>query len=371
MIRILFVVNGFAIGGGELKLLELVRQMLADFQGRFHVVVCSVGQGGPLEERFRALGVRTEIFAKRHKYDLSQVRRVAALLRAEKIDLVQTTLFYADIIGTLAARWAGIRGVISWEAVTQPYGIKHLLAYRLASKGFTCAVAVSDAIRHQIITQRHVPEQKTRTIRYGVDLEAFSPSGNRGLRKSWRIPDRAVVLGTVARFSRQKGHCYLIDAACGILKKYPDVHFVLAGDGPLRPELEYRVRSLGIGESFHFLGFRHDVRDCVNAFDVFVLPSLYEGLPNAVLEAMACAKPVVATAVDGTPEAVVDGETGLLVPPEDPEALEDALGRLLANRRTMRIMGEKGRRRIENHFALEGQIQQFVDLYTWIHATAR
>jgi glycosyltransferase involved in cell wall biosynthesis len=113
----------------------------------------------------------------------------------------------------------------------------------------------------------------------------------------------------------------------------------------------------------HFLGFRSDVAEVLNAFDVFVLPSLYEGLPNAVLEAMACGLPVVATKVDGTPEAVIDGQSGILVPPADPKRLEEALVRVLSDAPLRRRLGRGARKRVETDFALGGQIESFLRLY--------
>jgi glycosyltransferase involved in cell wall biosynthesis len=362
-IRLVFVVNGFAIGGGEKKLLELVEQIRKFHADGFRVTVCSVGQGGALESAFRKTGARTVVFRKKGKYDVSLVWKVAGLLRKERADLVQTTLFYADVIGTLAAKLAGVRRVVSWEAVTQPYTVKHMTAYRLAAKGFSCSVAVSRAIQKQVVDERRVPRRKTRTIHYGIDLGLFRPKRNTGLRRRLGLAGGDIALGTVARFTHQKGHAFLLDAAPAVLKAFPRVHFIFAGDGPLRGMLQARAEQLGLRDRVHFLGFRTDVPDMLNAFDAFVLPSLYEGLPNAVLEAMACGLPVVATRVDGTPEAVVHGKSGLLVDPADSRQLADALIRLLSNARLRGRLGRSARKRIETCFGLDKQIGEFLELY--------
>ena len=369
-IRLLFLVNGFAIGGGELKLLELAKELLRRYSERFAVVVCSVGQGGPLQKEFEALDVRTEVFEKKGKYDISLIGKVARLIREENIDVVQTTLFYADVIGTLAARMAGKIPVVSWEAITEPYRKKHLLAYWLASRWFSVSVAVSDAIRRQVIEERRVSPDKAMTIHYGVDTEKFHPMHRNVLRKEIGLNRKEKILGTVARLAEQKGHCYLLDAAPSILQEHPDVHFVFAGDGPLRSELESQTCRNNLNGHVHFLGFRSDVRELMSEFDVFVLPSLWEGLPNVVLEVMACGKPVVATAVDGTPEAIVDGETGLLVPPRDPKALAEAIIKLLGDEKNIKTMGIKGRERVEQSFSLETQIDRFVELYEKLYLSS-
>jgi glycosyltransferase involved in cell wall biosynthesis len=362
-IRILFVVNGFAIGGGELKLLELVSELKKRYGNRYRTVVAAVGQSGPLQGSFERTAERTVVFPKNKPYDISQVIRLCRLIREERIDMVQTTLFYADVIGTLAARLSGIKRIISWEAVTQPYGSKRMAAYRLAAKGFRVSVSVSDAIRRQVQAERRVAESKTQTIHYGVDVRKFHPVSGKSARGTLGIPRDRFVFGTIARITEQKGHRYLLEALPEIVRKCPAVLFLFAGDGPLRESLESKAAALGVRHHVRFLGYRSDVVALMSAFDAFVLPSLYEGLPNVVLEAMACGKPVVATAVDGTPEAVVHGQTGLLVPPKNPTALCEAVLRLCQSPHLMKTMGENGRRRATERFGLDQQIPAFDALY--------
>jgi glycosyltransferase involved in cell wall biosynthesis len=363
-LRILFVVNGFAVGGGELKLLELVSELKKRYGGRYRAVVAAVGQSGPLHDPFAAAADRISVFSKKHPYDVSQVAGLLRLIREERIDVVQTTLFYADVIGTLAARLAGVTRIISWEAVTQPYGFKRMTAYRLAAKGFRMSVSVSDAIRLQVRDGRRVPGSRTRTIPYGVDTRKFRPlPGGASLRRTLGIPRRGLVFGTIARLTEQKGHRYLLEALPEIVRKCPDAFFVFAGDGPLRKSLEAGVSALRIGNHVRFLGFRGDIPELLASFDAFVLPSLYEGLPNAALEAMACGKPVIATAVDGTPEAVLHGTTGWLVPPRDPRALAGAVLKFCSDRRLMRTLGRNGRERAVKWFGIDGQITAFDELY--------
>jgi len=362
-INVLFIVNGFAIGGGELKVLDLVKGLNQWHKNEFRTVVCSVGQSGPLYQRFVDLGVKTVVFEKKRAFDFSLIGKVARVIREEKVDIVHTTLFYADVIGAVAARIAGVNKIISWEAVTEPYGLKHLLAYRIASELYTKSVAVSEAIEMKVRREYKVPSKKTMTIHYGVDLEKFTPSDGSGLRKELGINKGDVVFGTVARFTEQKGHRYLIEAAKKVVKSNGSAHFVLVGDGPLREEIEIMIKDMGVEKHFHLLGFRTDVDRLLNSFDVFVLPSLYEGLPNAVLEAMAAGLPVIATAVDGTPEAVLHRETGLLVKSKDSEVLADSILTLCNNEKMRKEFGEKGRLRVEEHFSWQGEVTKFASLY--------
>ena len=358
-INMLQMVNGFAVGGGEIKLLELIQHL---DKNKYNITICSVGQGGPLQPDFEKLGHRVVVFNKKFSFDFSQVTKVAALMKELKIELVQTTLFYADVIGAYAAWLAKVPVVISWEAVSHPYKARHTMAYKLANRKMDMVVAVSNAIRKQVIEERGVEPEKAMTIHYGIDLEKYSITDNL-TRSDIGVAENDIVLGTVARYTDQKGHKYLIEAAPKIIEKFPNVHFVFAGDGPNRSDMESQISKLGLKNHFHLLGFRNDVVDLLNLFDVFVLPSLYEGLPNVVLEAMACWKPVIATGVDGTAEAVEDGVTGYIMPSKNPAEISEKVIQLLSSNGKIEEMGKAGRQRVEQHFSLEKQIREFDNLY--------
>lgn len=361
-INILHVVNGFAIGGGELKLLELVEHLNKE---KYNQVVCSVGQGGPLHEQFKEVSSKVVVFPKKNKFDIGLIFKVAKLMKEEKINIVQTTLFYADVIGALAAKLAKSPYVISWDVVTQQFKKRHEVGFRIAKRYIDLVVTVSDAINRKVSSDRGVPQNKVRTIRYGVDLSKFQNNSgiNKAKRKELGFCDEDILLGTVARLSMQKGHKYLIEAAPQIIKQFPNVKFVFIGDGPLRKDIENQISSLGLDSYFYLMGFRNDVQEILGIFDVFILPSLWEGLPNVVLEAMASSRPVIATAVDGTPEAVIDNENGYLVPSKDPIALQNAIIRLISNKNQLIAFGQNSRRRVEEYFSLEKQVSCFEDLY--------
>lgn len=367
-VNVLQLVNGFAIGGAERKLLDLVRSL--DKQN-YNVTVCSVGQGGPLQEEFEKLGVKVVVFPKRFAFDVSLIFRVARLLRRERIDILQTTLLYADLIGALAGRIAGVPAVISWETVSHGANdslrvkLRHKLGYRLAMKFVDKIVAVSDETKKSIIENRGIPAEKLLTIHYGVDLAKYNRTDGLSKRKELNIGSKVPVLGVVARLEEIKGHKYFIDAVKEVIKQFPALQCVLVGDGSLRQSLENKVKKLGLHANFHFLGFRDDVYSLLNIFDIFVLPSISEGLPNVILEAMACSKPVVATSVGGIPEAVVDGVTGFLVPARSPKSMAQAIIKLLENNRTLIAMGQRGRHHVEQGFSLQKQISQFQNLYDY------
>ncbi len=370
-INLLHIVNGLAIGGGELKLLELVKNLVEKRADKYNVTVCSVGQGGTLQPEFERLGIKVFVIEKKHKFDLSQVFKVRKIIKEEKVDLVQTTLFYADVIGALAAKLAGVKAVISWDTVSHPPDsfearLRHKLSYQFCMRFVKKIVAVSEGVKKYLVEERKIDSGKIDIIHYGIDLSSFKTRNgflDKKTRSKLGIPDHKIVIGTVARLEIQKGHKYLIEAAPGIISKFPDVVFVFAGDGTLRQELELQVNALGLREHFRFLGFRKDVKELLFAFDIFVLPSLFEGLPNVILEAMASGRPIVASAVDGTPELLEHKETGLLVPPKSPQALQSALLNLLEKEDKGQKLGQQAKRMAEQKFSFEQQFQKFEKVY--------
>ena len=203
------------------------------------------------------------------------------------------------------------------------------------------------------------PGDKIRVVHNGIDVDRGPVHGDPGLRAVLAgRSDRPLVL-TVARLDAQKGYGHLLAAAATV----PDAVFVLVGEGRKKATLKRQAHALGIAERVRFLGHRNDVPDLLAACDVFVLPSLYEGLPLSVLEAMAAARPVVATAIDGTTEAVVPGVTGLLVPPADPTRLAGAIRALLEDGALARRMGEEGRARVCREFSLRRMIDGVTGVY--------
>ena len=349
----MLVVNGFGVGGGELKLLELASLLNRD---KYAITIVSVGQGGILEERFRALGYTTHILPKCCRFDLRLPRRLGQLMRSCEAELVMSTLFYADIVSALATIYYKPKALLSWEVITGQLDWYQILAYRLLSGRFNHVAAVSDSIHPFIRGSRGMKADRISTIYYGVDLDKYQPCQEVEQKDG-------LLFGTVARLTLQKGHVWLLQAIPKVLEKYPAAHWQFAGEGDKRAELEKQARELGIAHAVEFLGNRNDVKDLLKTFDVFVLPSLWEGFPNVLLEAMACGLPVIATAVDGTIELVVEGETGRLIEKENAAALAAAMQELAGSAALRQQMGKMGRLRVQNHFSLGKQVAEFEALF--------
>lgn len=368
-LRILQIVDGFRMGGAENKLWELIERLDTE---KYEISLANVGPTGPLQSQFEKLGIEMFHFPRRFSFDPLPLLQLRRLIRARQIDIIQTTLLWADIIGGVAAWWAKAPAMISWETVTHngdPYhnNLQRRLGYEWVMKHCDLIVAVSREVGDSVQQQRRIPPEKIRVIHYGVDLQKFFPRQDEAVlakRRELGVASADLLIAITARLEPLKGHRYFIEAFAPVVKQFPQVQAIFVGDGSLRRELEQQAQQLGLGKHIKFLGVRKDVSEILSAIDLLVLPALGgEGLPNVLLEGMACAKPVIATRVGGVPELVREGENGYLVPPEDVPALQKALTHALADRQRLRRMAEVARRIVENEFSLRLQVSRFEEVF--------
>jgi glycosyltransferase involved in cell wall biosynthesis len=299
--------------------------------------------------------------------------KLRQLLGRLEVDVLHTHVHLAaGVLGRLAARTAG-RVVISHLHIENHFRPQRLARAPLVAldngTARLCArlVAVSDATR-SAFERQGFPRRLLETVHNGVDVAALEAARPPGIRSELGLADDALVLGHVGRLAPVKGQRELLEAVSSLSSRHPGAHVVLIGrdlerDGAYAAELRQLAKALGIDERVHFAGFRSNAAAAIQELDVVVLPSWIEGLPLVVLEAMAHAKPVVATAVGGTPEAVVDGETGLLVPPRDVPALAAALDRILTDASLRDRLGQAGRARASEHFDVEAMTRRVLEIY--------
>ncbi len=343
--------DGSAFGGVERTLLQLLAH--TDRSRWRPVLFHHAGPGVELlVTGAHELGVTTRAVPRMQ--GVRALRRLPHFVRSLRRE--QPAVFHAHLnwllsckFGLMAARIAGVPLVIAslQQFLLPPWRPNVYWQQRIVASAVDRYVAVSQAIANQLSGSFDVPTGKIGVIHNGIPVDTFD--GRSVPRGKSAVPDgahRPIVL-TVARLDDQKGHDFLLEAIADI----PDGTFVFAGDGDRRAALEEKAHRLGVASRVLFLGHRTDVPTLLAECDLFVLPSLYEGFPLSVLEAMASAKPVVATAVGGTPEAVVDGVTGHLVRPEEPAALADAITRILADPLRAHGMGLAGRARVRELFS--------------------
>jgi len=295
--------------------------------------------------------------------------RIGTLCRfVEELRAAEPTIFHAHLNWPLGCRY----GVAAAKISRVPAIVATLHLYApVADARFgwlkQCAqaamidqyIAVSRGVKENLCKDLGTPDSKVRVVHNGIRLTAFERAANAGLRDKLTEGRDLPVVFTPARLHAQKGHTYLLQAAAQV----PDAIFVLAGDGPERSALEELCLRLGLEDRVRFLGRREDIPELLATCDLFVLPSLYEGLPLSVLEAMASGKPVVATGVGGTDEVVVHGSTGKLVPPMDVTALAVAIGAMLRDQAMAARFGEAGRKRVAQLFSAEVMVRGVSDLY--------
>jgi glycosyltransferase involved in cell wall biosynthesis len=242
----------------------------------------------------------------------------------------------------------------------------HLLLERFSSPLVSQYVAVSDHTKHFTIRRSKTKPEKIVTIYNGVDAHEYGHNPRTSpslIKSSLGINLKSKVVGTVGRLRKEKGHGYLLQAFAHIARTMKDVTLLIVGEGEDSVRLKRLTDELGLKDHVIFSGLRDDVPDLLRVMDVFVLSSLWEGMPNALLEAMAAKKPVIATSVGGVPEVIVDGKTGLLVPPNDTQALSMALMSLLADENRRRGFGEAGYQRVVEHFSLAQTLARTERLY--------
>jgi glycosyltransferase involved in cell wall biosynthesis len=225
-----------------------------------------------------------------------------------------------------------------------------------------CFVCASEAIRRMLVADG-VAAARAVTVYEGIDIDRAAAAPPAALHADFWLPHDAPLVGNVAALVPHKGQRHLIDAAALVVQKVPDARFIIAGEGELRSSLERQIKDRHLEKHFFLAGFRPDVMSVHKAFDLFVMSSVTEGLGSSLLDAMACEKAVVATTAGGIPEAVVDRETGLLVPPRDHEALARAIVALLLDDRARRAMGAAGLRRVRERFSVERMVRDTLRVY--------
>jgi glycosyltransferase involved in cell wall biosynthesis len=381
MLGVLLVLPNLYVGGTQEAVRTLAKYLASD---HCRPVVCSLFDGGPLWDDLVGQGTQVEVLSlPRHRFlafpwfvadMVHNWRTLAKVIAEHQINIVQTYLLGMEHFLVLAlARTMGVPVVIlnfrNEKFLPFRHGGRlknqiHLLGYRLARRWASDYVAVSAETKEAMVRLLGLSEEKVTVVCNGVDVRRYPrPIDRDRVRHRLGFNSNAKLLITVGTLKTQKGHRYLIEAAIGVVQQYPNTHFLFVGDGTLRPELQAQTDALGLSDKIHFLGSRRDVSELLTASDLFVLPSLWEGMSMALLEAMSAAKPIVATAVSGTDQVMIHEETGILVPPGDAAELARAIVGLLSDPARARGMGEAARRRVEANFSMEKQAAEYLALY--------
>lgn len=362
--RVVYVSEAVTFGGAERYLTILWERM---DRSRFApALFCRPDTPDALIEMARAHRVEVRFVEPiRGRRDVGGIVRQRRLFRETSADLIHFNLFnaYQGQYSILAARWAGTsRLVASYHLLprSRTASLRGRLLERILMASLDQVIAGCEANADLLIRYFGTPRDRLSIVYYGIEVERCTPGP--GAAHEALKGRRAVI--AVGRLTPQKGFSTLIEAAPRVVEAVPDAGFLIVGDGPLRADLERAALASGAGEAIVFAGERWDgIHDLIRGARALALPSVYEGLPLIVLEAMACGRPVVASAVDGVPEAVADGETGILVPPGDAGRLADALIGLLRDPAKGDEMGRRGRARIEALFSASQMVEKTQAVY--------
>ncbi len=363
-IKVLETIRQGQIGGGESHVLDLVKNIDKSI---FEPVVLSFTHG-PMVDELKRMNIKTYVVETLKPFNVTTYRAVKNILKNESIDILHAhgtrslsnTIFPAKSMGIPI-----VYTVHGWSFhQDQAFHVRQIreLSEKFLTDNVDVTISVSYSNQNDGLQRFHM--KRSRVINYGIDLKRYNP--NRPLhdiRKELGIMEGKTVVGYLVRMTVQKDPFTLIKAIAEISKTTRDMQFLFIGDGDLKQESIQMVESLGIKDMVNFHTFRTDIPEVLKTFDIYTLPSLWEGLPIGMLEAMGMKKAIVATPVDGTKEAIQHEENGLLVPCKDYKALAGSLLKLHYNPELRRQLGEAARKTVEERFDLNMMVKNNEDLY--------
>jgi len=365
-IKILYTITWMDVGGTQTHLIQVFR--LLDRARFTPMLYCLTGRG-TLLDTVRSTGVpvfdggMTNGFKSRST--AGRVWQLAEFMRRERIDIVHNYLLRANVVGSVAARLARVRVVCCSKRGCHERRGFELAGAKLSNWLADRVTTNANAVREFVHANEGCPLDKMVVIPSGVDSDRFRPLPAGDYKTRLGLDPKAPVVGIVTRMRVRKGVEEFLRAMAVVRERCPGTQAVVVGEVDLDDSLTALVRELRLEGSLHLLGRRSDMPEVLSAFDLFVLSSHDEGMSNAILEAMAMEKPVVATDVGGTGEVVQPGRTGLLVPPKDPAPLAQAIAEILtAPGDTAAAMGERGRTVVVERFSARAMVRQMEALYT-------
>jgi glycosyltransferase involved in cell wall biosynthesis len=352
-----FVVPDLRFAGAQRHVTTLLPRM---DPARFTPSAICIGEEGGLFTALPAAGIEARALHLGGKRNaVRALRKLVSITRRARPDVVVVQSYNAAILGRTAARITGVEHAIMWVHSTtdlKPRSWVLTAADRALTRWTSAYFGVAEAQRRYLVDELGYPDDKVRIIRNGVDPALFDANTDRGALAEFGFAEGDPVVGIVAVLHPWKDHATLLRSARIVINQMPRARFLVIGDGVTRSRLEALCSDLRITPNVHFAGARGDIARLLSAIDVFALSSTSEAFPISLLEAMACARPAVCTAVGGIPEILNHGESGYLVPPKDPQQLAARLLSLLSDPQTARRMGRAGRDRVEAEFSLKRSV---------------
>ena len=355
------------IGGTQQMLLEFLRHASPS---KYIFYLCVLLEYDLLNDEVTKLNIENTSLNMRRYWDLRAWWKLYMFAKNKQIDLMRTYGLKAHIIGRIVGKLLGVPVVVTSVRSTDPWRKWYHVLLDFVTSGLTdIYISNSEAGRMATHHREHIPLSKIITIPNGVDLSRYvldtfeALHTSRTYRQQFGISATAPVVGIIANLRKMKGHTTIIDALVLIQKDFPDVRCLIVGDDFLNGEVHRYVQNKHLEDTVIFTGFRQDIPQILSMLDLFLFPSLWEGFPTAVLEAMALKKPVIASQVGGIPEIVEPDRTGLLIPPQEPRALADAVIFLLNNPEIATKMGQAGYERVQQYFSIDALVAKTEAVY--------
>ncbi len=367
-IKVMYLINSFSLAGAEKLVYGIAKRM---DKNKFDVFVCAIGEGvdgmgSEIRKDLESYRVKTLSIEKiAHKQKLNTILKLVHILHSNRIHILHTNCPSPDFYGKVAGFLASTPYIFTTIHNTEGY---NPLKEKFLSLLTTKYIAISESVKAYAVNKLKIPLDRIEVIYNGVDLEDFFNVSVERNSKLKELMNRGSckVITSVGRVSKQKGYIYLVEAAKVVLQKFPDTYFYIAGstnlDVDLVKKLNEKLKDYGIESHFVFGGVRKDIPEVLAVSDVFVLPSLWEGFPTVLIEAMASGTPVVTTDVGSNKEIIIDGKNGFIVPPKDANALAERIISLLSNQKLSKRMGELGRETVKK-FSISNTKDKYEELY--------
>jgi glycosyltransferase involved in cell wall biosynthesis len=327
-------------------------------------MICVFIPNGRLQPEYEKTGIPVYVVEKKPGLDIFFPFRLAKQMRSIKPDIVHTHNHNAWLYGGMAARLLNLR-LVHTEHTSPDYNAERWYLIEKFMSFFTDRITtVSRSVGRFMADVEGISAGKITVVHNGIDYSSYNRQTDIQAKKlEFGIRPSDVVVGNVARLFPNKDQQMLLEAFRIVVDKIPYARLLIAGDGPLKNDLLAKREQLKLTDNVSLLGNRRDIVELLSVFDVFVLPSIKEGLPMTILEAMCCNAAVIATDVDGNPEVVVDGETGYIVPARKPAVLAEKIIELLQDKDKANLMGRAGRRRVEQEFSFGKMVKGYTDVY--------
>jgi len=363
-IKILYLITGLKMGGAEMLLYRLLINL---DRKKYEPVIVSITSIAEIGRKIEKLKVKTLDLRVKFKYDFFAFLKFIIFLKKEKPQILHSHLFHANLLGRITGKICKVPIIISTIHNVNFGGKLREKLLKYTDKFCNFTIVISQIVAKEMIEKKIVPKNKLKIICNGIDFKEFNLNKNKVQKKinrELKIKKNQNILISVGRLTEQKGYFYMIETVRILNKKYSDLIWIVLGDGEDKMKLEKQIKIENLQKNILFLGIKENVVEYLFDSDIFIMPSLWEGLPLSLLEAMACGLPVIATNVGGIPEIVKDKISGFLVEPKNPTILAEKIEYLLnLDIDSRKKMGIEGRKIVEEKFSLRKMVEKYENLY--------